>query len=211
MQLTNSLGMCRSGEAQQQTCCALAAVLASRRCHCRLGVPRQSIAQLEHVTQQCMRAHRAMVEEHISGLLPGTAPNDAPGSSPAAAGEADREPAPGSWADLTRGAMDSTRETTVDGVASTIEADLGSGAEGGNESPEGEPRYTMFGQWARQEQLAGGAVPPVRLFVGVLTAGKNVDRRAAIRDSWGADRRLHRCASILHIKGLITDEVLFTP
>ena len=32
----------------------------------------------------------------------------------------------------------------------------------------------------------------VRLFVGVLTGGRNADRRAAIRETWGKDRRLHR-------------------
>lgn len=34
----------------------------------------------------------------------------------------------------------------------------------------------------------------VRLFVGVLTAGRNVERRQAIRETWGSDPRLHRWA-----------------
>ena len=33
----------------------------------------------------------------------------------------------------------------------------------------------------------------IRLFVGVLTGGANADRRAAIRETWGKDKRLHRC------------------
>ena len=33
----------------------------------------------------------------------------------------------------------------------------------------------------------------IRLFVGVLTSGANADRRAAIRETWGKDKRLHRC------------------
>ena len=33
----------------------------------------------------------------------------------------------------------------------------------------------------------------IRLFVGVLTGGANTDRRAAIRETWGRDKRLHRC------------------
>ena len=33
----------------------------------------------------------------------------------------------------------------------------------------------------------------IRLFVGVLTSGANVDRRAAIRETWGKDKLLHRC------------------
>ena len=32
----------------------------------------------------------------------------------------------------------------------------------------------------------------VRLFVGVLTGAANADRRAAIRGTWGRDKRLHR-------------------
>ena len=32
----------------------------------------------------------------------------------------------------------------------------------------------------------------IRLFVGVLTGGANADRRAAIRETWGKDKRLHR-------------------
>ena len=37
-----------------------------------------------------------------------------------------------------------------------------------------------------------GETSGVRLFVGVLTGGANADRRAAIRETWGADKRLHR-------------------
>ena len=37
-----------------------------------------------------------------------------------------------------------------------------------------------------------GEASGVRLFVGVLTGGANVDRRAAIRQTWGGDKRLHR-------------------
>ena len=32
----------------------------------------------------------------------------------------------------------------------------------------------------------------IRLFVGVLTGGANADRRAAVRETWGKDKRLHR-------------------
>lgn len=39
---------------------------------------------------------------------------------------------------------------------------------------------------------AGGDTSRVRLYVGVLTSGKNADRRAAIRETWGRDERLHR-------------------
>ena len=37
-----------------------------------------------------------------------------------------------------------------------------------------------------------GETSGVRLFVGVLTEGSNADRRAAIRETWGGDKRLHR-------------------
>ena len=37
-----------------------------------------------------------------------------------------------------------------------------------------------------------GEASGVRLFVGVLTGGANADRRAAIRETWGGDKRLHR-------------------
>ena len=37
-----------------------------------------------------------------------------------------------------------------------------------------------------------GETSGVRLFVGVLTGGANADRRAAIRETWGGDKRLHR-------------------
>ena len=40
---------------------------------------------------------------------------------------------------------------------------------------------------------AGAGGPPPRLFVGVLSAAANADARAAIRETWGADARLHRC------------------
>lgn len=36
----------------------------------------------------------------------------------------------------------------------------------------------------------------IRLFVGVLTGGANADRRAAIRETWGKDKRLHRCGPL---------------
>ena len=36
----------------------------------------------------------------------------------------------------------------------------------------------------------------VKVFVGVLTAGKNKVARQAIRDTWGSDPRLHRCIVI---------------
>ena len=40
----------------------------------------------------------------------------------------------------------------------------------------------------------GNGTGGVRLFVGVLTAGRNVERRQAIRETWGSDPRLHRWA-----------------
>ena len=39
----------------------------------------------------------------------------------------------------------------------------------------------------------------VKIFVGVLTAGKNKVARQAIRDTWGSDARLHRCIVITYL------------
>ena len=39
----------------------------------------------------------------------------------------------------------------------------------------------------------------VKVFVGVLTAGKNKVARQAIRDTWGSDPRLHRCSVISNL------------
>ncbi len=38
------------------------------------------------------------------------------------------------------------------------------------------------------------AEPPIRVLVGVLTAAKNREARAAVRETWGADDRLFRYA-----------------
>ncbi len=194
MQLTKALGSCSSSDLQQK-CCSLASVLAARRCHCRLGVPRQAKAQLEHVQHQCIRAHHAIVEQQIFNQSPAGADGEAPGSSVAVAVKPGRKVAPGSWADIAKASE--RGDTSVDGVA---EAESVSGAEGleasteGDDGLQGEPTYSTFGSLGGSASSA--AAGPVKLFVGVLTAGKNADRRAAIRASWGSDRRLHRCAAM---------------
>jgi hypothetical protein len=56
------------------------------------------------------------------------------------------------------------------------------------------PSATTFRVVSHLRWHGGEAVEPnrVRLFVGVLTGGANADRRAAIRETWGRDKRLHR-------------------
>lgn len=64
-----------------------------------------------------------------------------------------------------------------------------------SEEPEGDVSYTVLNRWEMASSIGNtgnqgkGAV---KLFVGVLTAGKNADRRDAIRETWGSDPRLHR-------------------
>jgi hypothetical protein len=195
VQLTGALGSCGSGNVQQK-CCSLASILAARRCHCRLGVSRQSMSQLEHMQHHCIRAHRAIVEQQIFNRTAAEAA-DTPGSFPAAATAISREIAPGSWADLARASAGG--EASMYGETATVDEESSASSvgrlEAGTEKDEGlqgEVTYSVFGSSGAGSAPASAAA--VKLFVGVLTAGKNADRRAAIRESWGSDRRLHRCA-----------------
>ena len=67
--------------------------------------------------------------------------------------------------------------------------------------PEQERSWSLMSRedLLRPDRVGGNASADVRLFVGVLTAGKNVERRQAIRETWGADPRLHRWAAHLSV------------
>lgn len=180
----------------QQKCCSLASILAARRCHCRLGVPRQTMSQLEHVQHQCIRAHRAIVEQQIFNRTAAEAA-DTPASFPAAATAISEKVAPGSWADLARASAGG--DASIYGETATVDEESSASSvgrlEAGTEKDEGlqgEVTYSVFG--SSGAGVAPASAAAIKLFVGVLTAGKNADRRAAIRESWGSDRRLHRCA-----------------
>ena len=204
LQLTSALSSCGNGEAVEQSCCSLSSVLAARRCHCRLGVPRQAKAQLEHIHYRCMHAHREIVEQQIFHQLPpGASPVAAvPGGFQEAAKRLGREAAPGTWGDLAQAS--SGRDAPAQGAQGedTSSARESPGVdEEESEDVHGQPTYAVFGSGGTGGQPTGR---PVKLFVGVLTAGKNADRRAAIRESWGSDRRLHRCEHLHHCQLLGT-------
>ncbi len=197
LQLTTALSSCGSGEVLEQKCCSLSSVLAARRCHCRLGVPRQAKAQLEQMHHRCMHAHREIIEQEIFNQLPPGASPVAPtaGGFQEAAKISDREAAPGTFADLAK-ASSGTDASVEEGALAEDNSAAGESARviaEDSEDVHGKPTYSVFGTGAVGSQATGR---PVKLFVGVLTAGKNADRRAAIRESWGSDRRLHRCAAV---------------
>ena len=65
-----------SGQGMPQRCCALASVLAAKRCHCGLSAPKQAVAKLSGVRQQCLQQSRSIVEMEFlvsdgSSLKPG--------------------------------------------------------------------------------------------------------------------------------------------
>ena len=51
-----------SGQGMPQRCCALASVLAAKRCHCSLSAAKQAVARLSGVRQQCLQQSRSIVE-----------------------------------------------------------------------------------------------------------------------------------------------------
>ena len=51
-----------SGQGMPQRCCALASVLAAKRCHCGLSAAKQAVAKLSDVRQQCLQQSRSIVE-----------------------------------------------------------------------------------------------------------------------------------------------------
>lgn len=61
-----------------QRCCALASVLAAKRCHCGFGVPKAAVARLLGVRHQCLQQSRSIVETEFF------APDGAPPLSTAA-------------------------------------------------------------------------------------------------------------------------------
>jgi hypothetical protein len=167
-----------------QKCCSVAAVAVSRKCHCRLGLPKGHTGRLQHVHDECLNRHSAIVEAEVLSEaedLAGIAPSSARIVGRAAAAPVAERVGTDAW--LGKGHGASPERPPVAGLAPDME------------EPERETSYMVL---RGQESVpgAGKSGQAARLFVGVLTAGKNSDRRAAIRDTWGGDSRLHRCAPV---------------
>ncbi|KAK9819040.1 hypothetical protein WJX74_009677 [Apatococcus lobatus] len=89
--------------------------------------------------------------------------------------------------------------SAADTEAAAAAADAGTfdGAQAASETDELDAtmlgrRIPILGRGSQTAEREMAAEEPVRLFVGVLTSGKNTEARAAVRSTWGKNPRLHR-------------------
>jgi hypothetical protein len=181
----------------------------------------QALARLGEAHQQCQRrmeAGLALTTWPVGtlGEVPAlaAAPAEAPMSLAPAAAEAalpaDSMPS-GAHAPAEAAATDATAAAALEEGPSPVQGSREAAAaavalrpagmwtlpeEGieGSEDASGRPLWRVMTRQHIVRQRPGTGASGVRLFVGVLTAGAHGERRAAARETWASDPRLHRHA-----------------